>query len=253
MTDNRELVLLFSGGIDSTYTAILMTKGYKKIRLITYDRYGFINTENSRSAVRLLKDKFSESKFSHEIINIDWFFKMVSYQNYIQGLLKYKFFVLLTCGLCKLAMHWRTIIYCIDNNIKFVCDGSNQEMIDPSQDKEVIGKMQELYNEFGIKYFNPVFSTSKQIREKIVFDLGLSPVQHTKKTRFSWERQPFCNQEYLFLKLYNYACSGWDTENIQEISKRQLKYRQNMLAYHSHKRSFIKQQIYKYLSTRCLD
>lgn len=185
MTNKDELVILFSGGTDSTYTAVMMKQKYKKIHLLTFDRFGFLNTVNSRSAAQALKEKFGKDKFTHQIIIIDELFKKISYNNYFRELIKYKFFVLLTCGLCKLAMHWRTIVYCIDNHIEYVCDGSSKEMIDPSQDAEIIRGMRVLYNEFGIRYFNPVFYAARQIREKTIFDLGISPVQYTKWTRFS--------------------------------------------------------------------
>lgn len=186
MSDKKELVLLFSGGTDSTCTAVLMQDKYEKIHLITYDRLGFLNTRNSQNSALELKKKFGQNKFIHTIINIDKLFKKISYSNYFRDILQYKFFLLSTCGLCKLAMHWQTIIYSHNNNIKEVCDGSNQEMMsDPSQNKEILKEMKLLYDEFGIIYFNPIFNESRSIREKTIFDLGFSPVQHPKWTRFS--------------------------------------------------------------------
>ena len=251
MVHNNELALLFSGGTDSTYTATLMSKEYSRIHLITYDRLGFKNTENSKSVAQGLKEKFGEDKFTHRIINIDALFKKIAYNNYIRDVVKHRFFVLLICGLCKLAMHWQTIIYCLDNNIKHVCDGSNQEMIDPSQDEEILKYMKDLYREFGIEYFNPVYCASQEIREKTIFDLGLALVQHTKKTRFSWERQPFCTQEYIFLKLYSYAYFSWDNKNKEIVPSGKAAYRSRMLAYHCKKRNFIRKQVREYLKKKC--
>jgi len=244
----NELVLLFSGGTDSTYTAVLMGQQYQRIHLITYDRFGLLNIKNSLNNALMLKEKFGKSKFTHQIINIDDLYNEVSYNNYIQDIFKYRFFLLLTCGLCKLAMHWQTILYCLDNRIKFVCDGSNQEMrLDPSQDGEVLKEMRLLYKEFGINYFSPIFNTEREIREKTVFDLGFFPVQHPKGTRFSWEKQPFCTQEYLLIKFFNYASTDWNGEYNKEKSRR---YRKRMLEYHHNKRDFIKSQIYKYLKKK---
>jgi len=115
--------LLFSGGTDSTYTAVLMQDKYDKIHLITYDRFGFLNTKNSQNSALKLKRAFGEDKFVHRIINIDKLFREISYESYLGDILKYGFFLLLTCGLCKLAMHWQAIIYCLDNNVGEVCDG----------------------------------------------------------------------------------------------------------------------------------
>jgi predicted subunit of tRNA(5-methylaminomethyl-2-thiouridylate) methyltransferase len=241
----NELVLLFSGGTDSTYTAVLMSQQYPRIHLITYDRFGFLNTQNSFNNALALKEKFGESKFTHQIINIDDLYKKVAYDSYIRDIFKYRFFLLLTCGLCKLAMHWQTILYCLDNRIKSVCDGSNQEMAaDPSQDRDILKEMKILYKEFGIDYFTPIFDTATEIREKTVFDLGFFPVQKSKLTRFSWEKQPYCTQEYLFIKFFNYACTDWNGRYSQEKAER---YNKRMLEYHRKKRDFIRDQIYTYL------
>ena len=245
MLDNNELVLLFSGGTDSTYAAVLMQEKYRNIHLVTYDRFGFLNTENSLSSAEAIQNKFGMEKFSHRIINIDALFKKVSYNSYVRDLLKYRFFVLLTCGLCKLAMHWQTIIYCLENNIKEVCDGSNQEMgTDPSQNENILKEMKLLYDEFGIVYFNPIFYDAREVREKTVFDLGLSPVQHPKWTRFSWEKQHYCTQEYLFIKFFDYACTNWNGQYVRERANR---YEEKMLEYHREKRNFLREQIYRYL------
>ena len=245
MSDKKELVLLFSGGTDSTCTAVLMQDKYEKIHLITYDRFGLLNTKNSQNSALKLKKKFGQNKFIHTIINIDKMFKKISYVNYFRDILKYKFFLLLTCGLCKLAMHWQTIIYCLNNNVDEVCDGSNQEIErDPSQNELILKEMRLLYKEFKINYFNPVFYDSREKREKLIFDLQLTPVQHPKWTSFSWEMQPFCPQEYLFNKFYIYATTNWRGEITMQRSKR---YEEKMLEYHRGKRDFIKKEIYKYL------
>lgn len=248
MYSNNELVLLFSGGTDSTYTAVLMDQRYERIHLITYDRLGFLNTRNSEKSVLLLKNRFGQAKFVHKIINIDGVFRKISYGNYFKDLFKYRFFLLSTCGLCKLAMHWQTIIYCLDNNIKEICDGSNREMrTDPFQDERILNEMKLLYDEFGITYFNPIFKESRQIREKTIFGLGLSPVQRPKRTRFSWERQPFCTQEHLFIKFFEYARTNWKGKYEK---KRANRYEKKMLKFHKGKINFIKEQIYKYLKEK---
>jgi len=251
MLDRKELLLLFSGGTDSTYTAVLMSKRYERIHLVTYDRHGFINIKNSEKSASLLKDRFGQDRFVHKIINIDSLFKKISYSNYFKDMIKYGFFQLSTCGLCKLAMHWQSIIYCLDNNIKDVCDGSNREMkTDSSQDEEIIKEMKLLYEEFELFYFDPVFNETRQVREKTNFDLKLSPVQSPKWTRFSWERQHFCTQEYLFLKFFNYVHTDWKGRHTEEKA---IEYRKTMIRHHKEKRDFIRAQVHRYLQGKRFD
>jgi len=251
MVDNKELVLLFSGGTDSTYLAILMNEKYEKIHLITYDRLGFLNTENAAKSAQALQNKFGIEKFSHRVINIDRLFKKLSYGNYIKDIFNYNYFMLLTCGLCKLAMHWQTIIYCLENDIKEVCDGSNQEMNqDPSQNEEIIKEMQLLYDGFGILYFTPIYYESIEVRERTVFDSGLSLIPSPKWTRFSFEKQPYCSQEYLFSKFFDYAHTNWKGQNTRDKAE---KYEKKLHVYHREKRDFIKEQIYRYFSQKDMD
>ena len=245
MTNKKELVLLFSGGIDSTYTVTLMQEEWNKIYLITYDRFGFLNTSNSKRSASDLKKRFGEEKFTHRIINIDKLFRKISYESYLKDVFRYKLFLLSTCGLCKLAMHWQTIIYCLENKVFNVCDGSNREMgTDPSQNEMILEEMKKLYKEFQINYFSPAFYDSREKREKTLFDLGLSPVQHPKWTRFSLERQPFCTQERLFLIFFEYAHTNLKG---QYVNDKIYRYEKRLIEFHREKMNFIRKQIYRYI------
>lgn len=247
MSDKKELALQFSGGTDSTYTATLVYQRYERVHLVTYDKLGLLNIKNAEKNASLLKDKFGQDRFIHRIINIDRLVRKISYNDYLRDVFKYRFFLLLNCGLCKLAMHWQTIIYCLDNNIKEVCDGSNEEMADPGQNEKFLKDMKLLYDEFGIIYFNPIFKESRYVRQKAVFDLGLSPVQYPKWTRFSWEKQPFCTQDHLNFKFINYARTNLKGQYVREKAD---KYESKMLKYLREKRNFIREQVYRYLKEK---
>jgi predicted subunit of tRNA(5-methylaminomethyl-2-thiouridylate) methyltransferase len=238
----NELVLLFSGGTDSTYTAVIMAKEYEKIHLLTYDRLGFFNVPNSKRSVELLRKEFGEQRFDQTVINFEEFFKKVSYHNYFRDLFKYGLYTLSVCGLCKLAMHWRTICFCFENKLTCVCDGANEEMIDPSQDEANIEHIRSLYGEFGIKYFNPVFKTLKEVREKSLFDMGFFPVLHPKWTEFSWDRQSFCADEYLFWKFAGFARSDWKGGITAEKHRA---YKEKTERYMKDKIEFIRKEINK--------
>ena len=113
--NNEEIVVLFSGGTDSTLTAALMAEEFRKVYLITYDRFGLFSITNPKINVEKLKNKFGDNKFTHKVIRLDRLFKFVSYERYLRNFIRYRFFLLSTCGLCKLAMHIRTVIFCLNN------------------------------------------------------------------------------------------------------------------------------------------
>lgn len=154
----KRIVILYSGGVDSTAAAGIMAKQFDQIHLLSFKRSGLFNVERTGKNVSLLEAKFGKDKFFHFILDVDKLFQMISYVKYFQGLKKYGFFLLSTCGLCKLAMHVRALIYCLDNDIHFVADGANKHMFYfPDQTTEYINEIKEFYSRFQITYLNPVF------------------------------------------------------------------------------------------------
>lgn len=224
----KSVVILFSGGTDSTLTAALLQKNFQAIHLVTYNRFGFHSSDNTALQAELLRQKYTENNFVHSILNIDKLFKYVSYENYFANIKKYGFFNLSTCGLCKLSMHVRTIKYCVDNEVYYVADGANQAMsMEPAQMKPVIDEMKKMYAHFGITYFNPVFEmdgpedkdfitegNSKLLAKESdysvacfensqtpgfkLYKLGLAPSPNVKGSDYDKKRQPRCFQFILF-------------------------------------------------------
>lgn len=222
------VAILFSGGTDSTLTAALLVENFKKVYLITYNRFGFHETDNTAVQAKMLQEKFGVERFEHVYINVDKLFEYVSYENYFENIKKHGLFNLSTCGLCKLSMHVRTIKFCIDNNIQFVADGANQAMsMEPAQMKPVIDQMKNMYLHFGITYFNPVFEMDGPLDEGFIeksnlqllnikndfsiptfknentpghklFTMGLAPASNVKGTDYDKKRQPRCFQFILF-------------------------------------------------------
>lgn len=154
----NEAVLLYSGGTDSTLAACLLAEKFDKVRLITFKRFGLFAAGNSGTNVGKLKARYGNERFSHEILPVDAIFHKVSYDRYFTNLFKYGFFLLSTCGLCKLAMHVRVLIYCLEHGVCHVSDGANKGMnLFPDQQPGFIGMIRGMYAKFGIDYSNPVF------------------------------------------------------------------------------------------------
>ena len=243
----KSAVVLFSGGTDSTNAALYAASKYDVIHLITYDRVGFYNMGGSAVNANKLKWLLKDKSIVHNIINIERFYKDICYYDYVKDLLRHGLILLLTCGLCKLAMHWCTILYCIDNKVEAVYDGSNIEMIDPSQNENITNEMEKLYKKFGINLYYPVYYKSKREREEKLFDLGISEKKRVKGTEDAWKMQPFCTQERLFTEYY-----GYSTYVFYEHDRRMAheKYEKRMLNFHQQKREFVISRIDRYLNKK---
>lgn len=159
MSKTDEIVVLFSGGTDSTLASALMAEQFKRVHLFTCNRFGLFDINNSRLNWGKLQQTYGADKFTHRIIKVDKLFNFVCYEQYLKNLSRYGFMVLSICGLCKLAMHVRALLFCLDNGYTNVCDGANQGMyLFPDQMAGVLNEYKAMYGAFGINYTNPVFA-----------------------------------------------------------------------------------------------
>jgi len=231
----NKILCLYSGGADSTLAAALVANRYDSIKLMTYHRLGFFKTEeNVKVNFERLKKQFSSVKFSLEIIDINSLFKKIQYDNYPYYVKKYGSICMSICGLCKLAMHWQTILYCKKNSINHVCDGAVKEMsVFPAQNMEIALKnLKKLYSDFNINYMNPVFKKGKTT-EKILHKMKIIPSSSYKMTRH--DKQVICSQQILFAKFVQYYLSEYSWEE----------YIKNMRKFYSEKINYIKEEIKK--------
>jgi PP-loop superfamily ATP-utilizing enzyme len=154
----KQGILMFSGGVDSTYTVLKIAKDFDKLILLTYKTPGMINVNFSKRSYRQLKKIFGK-KISNKIIDIGNFvyFLRGGILKCVQDNLKYKFYYSWCLG-CKLAMHLYTISYCKKNNIKVVLDGSNAyDLHALEQHQDVKEAFHNIYQENGINFRSPFY------------------------------------------------------------------------------------------------
>jgi predicted subunit of tRNA(5-methylaminomethyl-2-thiouridylate) methyltransferase len=154
----KEAVVLFSGGIDSSYTALKMADDFDKLLLVTYRTPGMINLSLAvRSADRI--KKVSGGKTEHRVLDIrdEVYSSRGGIFKCLRDNCKYHFFYSWCLG-CKLAMHLKTIEICENENIRTVMDGSSAEDAHAlEQNIHCKGFFKELYSAHDIEYMSPFY------------------------------------------------------------------------------------------------
>ncbi len=224
-----EIALSYSGGTDSTCAAALVAERFDVVHLLTYKRLGLFQTDNSKLNVAKLKKKYGEDKITHRIIKLNKLYDYVSDERFLHYVFRYGFFNLSGCGVCKLAIHIRTLLWCLENDIKHACDGSTRDLyLFPTQIEKINNEIKKMYSHFGVTYETPVYDLDppdnvdlwdkmrisdknylSPHREsnpdgpgmttgKKLFEMGLMPEENVKGSPLDFRMQSRCFQFILF-------------------------------------------------------
>lgn len=168
----EKIAILFSGGIDSSLAALNMSYEGFDVYLLKYST----GTLHSKELYRIRYEEMKENneKIKELIIqDISGLFRKIALFSLEEDFSKYS--TSLICLGCRLAMHVQTIIYCKNNNIKLVADGSSKKQSYYCEQSNIALKLfEELYNEYGIKYINPIYNLSKKEIKYELFENGIS-------------------------------------------------------------------------------
>ena len=107
----QEISLMFSGGIDSTATAIALSEHYDRVHLVTYKNgYGHYYHHRTEQRVNELNDKLG-NRFTYSLISTKSYFDQILVNSVLKDYKKYRSGFIWFMG-CKMAMHMRSAIYC---------------------------------------------------------------------------------------------------------------------------------------------
>jgi 7-cyano-7-deazaguanine synthase in queuosine biosynthesis len=177
----NEVAVMFSGGIDSLLTAVLLQKEFDKVHLITFDKgYLEFGIKNNLPNIEKLKRIYGKEKFINKIIDIKGLLKKVS----IKTLLKeYKYYGIevVWCVACRLTMNAGALIYALENNLAAFADGSNKEQV-PGENNlvgtaenfpKVVQRLKEFASQYYVDFLTPVYDYgTREDRRKKLKELG---------------------------------------------------------------------------------
>ena len=104
---------------------------------------------------------YPTSKIQIHHLKASGIFRKVALKTLEKDIAKYK--VSLICLGCKLAMHIQSIIFCKQNGITVVADGSTARQQRYSEQRMVaIEFLKSLYYSYGIEYLTPIYSLEEK-------------------------------------------------------------------------------------------
>jgi len=177
----NEVIIQFSGGIDSLYVAYLLGKKYDKVHLLTFYK-GYLHFGMNFSKVNIdnLKKILGDDKIVFKLIDIKKLFKRMAVNGFLGNSKEYGKEIA-WCIPCRASMAISSIIYAIENNIPDYTDGANWEQA-PDGKKIIVTAdnypgFLALINKFSenykVNYFSPVYElTTREKRRKLLLKLG---------------------------------------------------------------------------------
>ena len=172
--------ILFSGGLDSSLAVCDMIENGYDVHLLHYDTGALISNNLIKIRYAELKKIYEECIVDLYERNISGLFRRIALVSLEEDIKKYG--VSLICVGCKLAMHVQCIIYCKNNGIKCVADGSTERQKRYGEQREVsLEFVKKFYQEYDIEYKNPIYNLDKKEIKYGLFDRGMTiqPLEDT--------------------------------------------------------------------------
>lgn len=210
-------VVLFSGGSDSTLCAIRTGMRFHRVHLLTMTRRGLWGREHVEyQAGRLRKFFGVPEKFVLRFLRTDRLTRHVLYEGYFRHLRRHGLLLASMCGLCKVAFHWRALIYCLEHGIHHVADGAVRVAnVYPEQDETILlDRLKALYRTFGVTYETPIYEEGDQTEARL-YEMRFIPTPVVKGTKR--DLQMVCEQQVLYAMFLRVALRR---DSFEEFERR---------------------------------
>ena len=192
-SQKEHAAVLFSGGTDSTLAAAQILEECQRVTLLTFDPGYLLFLERTRVHAEKLQKKFGADRVEHQIIDIRSFVKEILGSDVKGDLGEYGFnMTSLVCLGCRLSMHAYAIVWCIQNQVPYLVDGSiRAQSTIPEQMESVIRRNRRFYSErYGIHHFSPIYEESESDRR--LEELGIADKRRLKRQFILFDTQATC-------------------------------------------------------------
>jgi hypothetical protein len=158
---------------------------------------GFIETGAPSIHYERMVRRYPDVSFDHHLIPFQKFYEAVESHEYLRSLWKYGSMAVVPCGHCKLSMHWRNLLYCVEHGVKYAADGAvyGNEYFAEQNPKILMPALVDFYGRFGITLLHPVYEEGLNTEEAL-FELGITESRRIKRT--AKDKQIVCSQHIMF-------------------------------------------------------
>jgi hypothetical protein len=178
----NEVAVMFSGGIDSLLSSVLLLKEgqFDKVHLVTFDKgYLEFGVKNNQPNVARLQAAFP-GRVTHQIVDLKKVHKKISVSSFFKDRDKYNTEIRWCVG-CRLSMNVGGLIFALENNLLGYADGSNREQI-PSETNltgtaenypRIVNGSKALAKDYAVRFLTPTYEYgSREDRRTKLTELG---------------------------------------------------------------------------------
>lgn len=200
----KEVILMYSGGLDSLLSCIrLIYNGYK-VYLIHFDNGSSIGTENIQKGAQILiekyKDKVEFLGIASTAARFVYYREMTGIENLNAEELNNKYGKIsmsqYRCLLCRMAMYTYTVALARKMNIKYIAEGARKTQLFAIEQEELLNEFKNFCNKYGIELLTPVLEVEDDYeKENEILLYGLYPIAYEDKCLLGYPISRKLNEE----------------------------------------------------------
>lgn len=174
----NEALLMYSGGLDSSASAIIMLEQFERLHLITFSYgYGQLFLNWAKKGANGLIEVYGPQRFVHVITSVKDIFQRIFVRSAVRDYKSYKS-RFIWCLACKLSMHAGNIIYCLEHDIQAASDGSSSETeYYVEQMPQSVVAIRGFYEHYGVDFVTPVYDIgSREAKFKLLAEKGVKSI-----------------------------------------------------------------------------
>ncbi len=177
----QQVTLFYSGGADSTYSAVLLAQTFDRVHLLTFAHDGIGNTHKPQVNADRLRERFGDKIVYHLVDGNDWW-RRLYLADFAGDRRRYGAFLNTgACECCYLSWNGIAAVYNLRNDIHYLAVGIDRDHSGfmYSASDEGIETMCRFHADHAVHFFMPVYD--EPATDVRLYEMGITAEQHTKR------------------------------------------------------------------------